>query len=171
MVRLKSLGSPWHINLVIILNSLRPGDAYVRRYSSHHWLWQWFVTWSVPSHYLSQCLNIVNWNIRNKLRGNFNRNSNIFIRENALVVCEMASILSRPQWIKGVRDICVPIYDLMPIRMGTCQLSVILEWCYNSTGLCLLWIVEAQFRSRYNLGNKHDSMAIAFHISYDILLC
>ena len=45
---------------------------------------------------------IVNWTLRDKLQWNFNRNSNIFIQENALenVVCEMASILSRPQCVK-----------------------------------------------------------------------
>ena len=37
-----------------------------------------------------------------KLQWNFNRNPNIFIRENAfeIVVCEMVAILSRPQWDK-----------------------------------------------------------------------
>ena len=37
-----------------------------------------------------------------KLQWNFNPNSYIFIQENALenIVCEMASILSRPQWDK-----------------------------------------------------------------------
>ena len=46
--------------------------------------------------------NIVNWTIRNKLQWNFNRNSDIFFQENALknLVCEMVSILSRPQWVK-----------------------------------------------------------------------
>ena len=50
----------------------------------------------------NQCWNIVNWTLRNKLQWNFNRNSIIFIQENALqnVVCEMASILSRPQCVK-----------------------------------------------------------------------
>ena len=45
---------------------------------------------------------IVNWTLRNKLPWNFNRNSNIFIQENAFesVVCEMAAILSRPQCVK-----------------------------------------------------------------------
>ena len=39
---------------------------------------------------------------RNKLQWNLNRNSNIFIQENAFesVVCETASILSWPQWVK-----------------------------------------------------------------------
>ena len=44
--------------------------------------------------------------LRNKLQWKFNRNSNIFIQENALenVVCEMASILSRPQGVKWDRQ-------------------------------------------------------------------
>ena len=48
------------------------------------------------------CWNIVNSTLRNKLQWTFNRNSNIFIQENVLenVVCEMASILSRPQCVK-----------------------------------------------------------------------
>ena len=51
--------------------------------------------------YLNQCWNIVNWTLRNKLQWNFIRNSYIFIHENTLenVVCEMASILSRPQCV------------------------------------------------------------------------
>ena len=46
-------------------------------------------------------LEIVNWNPGKKLQWNFNRNWNIFIQEKALenVVCEMASILSRPQCV------------------------------------------------------------------------
>ena len=54
-----------------------------------------------PNHYLNQWWNIVNWTLRNNLQWNFNWNSNIFIRKNALenVVCEMASILSRPQCV------------------------------------------------------------------------
>ena len=52
-------------------------------------------------HYLNQCWIIVNWTFRNKLQWNLNRNSNIFIQENAFksVVCETAAILSRPQCV------------------------------------------------------------------------
>ena len=41
-----------------------------------------------------QCWDIVNWTLGNKLQWNFNRNSYIFIQENAFenVACEMASI-------------------------------------------------------------------------------
>ena len=41
-----------------------------------------------------QCWNIVNWTLENKIQWNFNRNSNIFIQENAfeILVCEMATI-------------------------------------------------------------------------------
>ena len=64
------------------------------------------MAWTAPSHYLNQCWNIVNWTLRNKLQWNFNRTSYIFIQENALVnvVCEMASILSRPQCVNMVAE-------------------------------------------------------------------
>ena len=56
--------------------------------------------WSAPSHYLNQCWNIVNWTLRNKLQWNFNRNSKHFhSRKCENIVCEMASILSRPQCV------------------------------------------------------------------------
>ena len=60
------------------------------------------ITGSDNGHYLNQCWNIVNWTLRNKLQWNFKRKSFIFIQENALenVICEMASILSRPQCVK-----------------------------------------------------------------------
>ena len=47
---------------------------------------------------------------RNKLQWNFTRNSNTFIQENALehVVCEMASILSRPQCV----NLSVHVFDI-----------------------------------------------------------
>ena len=50
-----------------------------------------------------QCWDIVDWALRNKLRWNFDRISNISIHENAFesVVCEMAVILSRPQFVKS----------------------------------------------------------------------
>ena len=53
------------------------------------------------SRYLNQCWNIVDSNFRNKLQRNLRRNSYFFIQENAFEnVCEMASILSRPQCVK-----------------------------------------------------------------------
>ena len=65
------------------LNSLRPSDAYMHQYTYHHWFRKWLVAWSAPSHYLKQCWNIVNLTLRNKFEWNINRNSHIFIRENA----------------------------------------------------------------------------------------
>ena len=46
---------------------------------------------------------MVNLALENKFQWNFNRNLNIFIQENAIgnVVCEMASILSRPQCVNN----------------------------------------------------------------------
>ena len=59
--------------------------------------------WSVPSHYLNQCLFIVNWNRQNKFQWNSNLNSYIFIEENAYenVVWKKAAILSRPQCVNS----------------------------------------------------------------------
>ena len=76
-------------------NSFRPSDAKMRRF---RW---WLGAWSTPTQYLNQCWNVVNWTPRNKLQWNFHWNSHIFIQENALenVVCEVASILSRPQCV------------------------------------------------------------------------
>ena len=51
--------------------------------------------------YLNQRWNIVNWTLKNKLQWNLNRNSNIFIQENACesVVRKMPAILYRPQCV------------------------------------------------------------------------
>ena len=55
-----------------------------------------------PSHYLSQCWDIVNWTLRNKLHWYFKPNSSTFIQKNANknVVRKMSAILSRPQCIE-----------------------------------------------------------------------
>ena len=85
------------------VNSLRPSDACMRRYTNHHWLRKWLVDWTAPSHYLNQCWDIVHWTLRNQLQWIFNRNSNIFIDKNMLenVVCHMLLGSSRPQCVKS----------------------------------------------------------------------
>ena len=72
------------------------------RQTNHHSFRQWLVALSAPSHYLNQCWTIVNWTLRNKLQQHFNRNSNIFIQENAFesIVCNMAFTLPGPQYVK-----------------------------------------------------------------------
>ena len=59
------------------------------------------VIWSTSSHYLNQCWNIFNSNLRNKVQWNLKRYSYIFIQENVFenVICEMAVLLSRPQCV------------------------------------------------------------------------
>ena len=91
--------------------------------------------WSAPSHYLNQCWNIVNWTLGNKLQWNFNRNSNIFIQENAFerVVCEMAAILSRPQWVKIGHRI---VHPLMIATRGHASLTIHVYW-WRGGDICL----------------------------------
>ena len=90
------LNQCWNIG-----HSLRQSDAYMCQKINHHWFIQWLVAWSAPSHYLNECWNIVNWNPRNKLQWNINRNSYIFVQDNALenVIWKIAAILSRPQCV------------------------------------------------------------------------
>ena len=73
--------------------------SYIKRNGVHP---QWIMACRpAPSHYLNQCWNIVNSNLRNKVKWNPKQNSCIFIQESTFenVVCEMASILSRPQCV------------------------------------------------------------------------
>ena len=53
------------------------------------------------SHCLSQCWNIVNWTLKNTLQWNCDRNSYIFVQENAFekIVCKIAAILYRSQCV------------------------------------------------------------------------
>ena len=57
----------------------------------------------MASHYLNQCLIILNWALRKKLQWNFNQNKKLFIHENVseYIVCETAAILSRVRWVKS----------------------------------------------------------------------
>ena len=92
-----------HQQVLIAFNSLRLSDAYMRQLTNHHCFREWLVAWSAPSHSVNQLWNIDNSNLKNKLQWNPKQNSYIFIQENAFenVVCEMAAILSRPQFVKG----------------------------------------------------------------------
>ena len=57
----------------------------------------------MPSHYLNQCRNSVNWSPGNKFQWNFYQTLHIFIQENAFenVARKLAVILPRPQYVKG----------------------------------------------------------------------
>ena len=78
------------VTSLLVLNSLRPSDAYMHQQTNHHWFRKWLVAWPPPSHYLNQCWDIVNWTLRNKLQWNLNQNPYIFIQENVIesVDCE-----------------------------------------------------------------------------------
>ena len=73
----------------------------------------------MPSHYLNQCWNIVNWNLRNKVQWNIKQNSYIFMHENAFenVVSEMEAILSRPQCVNSANFQGGDTRILFPNRM------------------------------------------------------
>ena len=57
----------------------------------------------MPSHYLNQCLVIVDWTLRDKLQWNSNQKTKLFIHQNASenIVCQKAAILSRGRLVKN----------------------------------------------------------------------
>ena len=59
--------------------------------------------------YLNQCWHTINSNLRNKFQWNRKRNSYILIQENVFenVVCEIASILPRPQCVNRSLSTCM----------------------------------------------------------------
>ena len=74
----------------------------------------------MQSHYLNLCWNIVNCTLRNKLQWNLNRNSYIFIQENAFenVVWKEAAILFWPQCVKSMLiSHCSNIYLFYELRL------------------------------------------------------
>ena len=54
------------------LNSLTPSATNMHQWTNHHWFRQWLVAWPMPSHYLNQSWNFVDWTIRNKLQWHLN---------------------------------------------------------------------------------------------------
>ena len=82
----------------------------------------------LPSHYLNQCWNIVDWTLGNKLQWNLNRNSYIFIQENAFenVVWKMAAILS---WLQ-----CINVHSLCIISTAYLKQVIVIQvqfdWSY-----------------------------------------
>ena len=79
---------------------------------------------SAISHYLNQCWNIVNSNLRNKLQWKLKRNSYIFIQENAFenLICQMPPIWSLSQCVNELWDgACwlniLTIYPWLSVRL------------------------------------------------------
>ena len=103
-----------------MVNSLGLSDAYMRQLTYHHWFRQWLVAWTAPSHYMNQCWNDVDWNLRNKHQWNISQNSCIFFQENAFenVIWEMAAILSRPQCVKTQLSVNHVLYSHLPSWMS-----------------------------------------------------
>ena len=52
--------------------------------TNHTCMYQPYVAYSAPSHYLNQCWNIVDWILQNKLQCNLNRNVFIYIQDDTI---------------------------------------------------------------------------------------
>ena len=94
-------------------------DATDRRKLANDQICDGFVKlpWPVRNHYVNQCWNIVNLNLRNKLQWNLKRNSHIFTQEKAFenVVCEMAAVFCLGlNMLESVWILFIDIYFVFP---------------------------------------------------------
>ena len=87
------------------LNPSPPSVAYMRQWIGSALVQMKLVVYSASTHNLNQCWLIIKWALGNKLRWNFNKNTQPFVHINASsnIVCEMAvAIFSRRRWFKSV---------------------------------------------------------------------
>ena len=86
---------------------------------------------------------MVNWTLRNKLQWKFNRNSKIFIHENAIenVVCEMAAILSQPQCVK---TLCAETWILQENKVNIMTADALAS--------CITWSSAAMVSTMWDKG-------------------
>ena len=117
--------------------------------SGIYWFRQWLVAYSAPSHYLNQCLIIVNWTLRNKLQWNFNQNTKLFIHENTSenIVCEMAAILSSGGWVKKP-VIVLQLKLILTMPQWTLGVSLTVLWAtvLRATALVIRRIIAMLLR-------------------------
>ena len=88
--------------------------------------------------------------LRNKLQWNWNQNSDIFIKENAFeyVVCDMAAILSQPQWVNSSS----PSDAYMPQWTKPSLVSIIVVACLVPSHYLNKW----WFIVNWTTGNKYQ---------------
>ena len=117
-----------------------------------------------PSHYLNHCWNIVNWTLGKKLHWNFNRNSNIFIQEIVFknVVCKMASILSRPQWVNAEQYLQSKI-DQTWCRSSHKFVHLVRHLCVIETGKIFIVLGKMYFLNISKAG-FHSLFEIYMHL-------
>ena len=77
-----------------------PNPVYMRRLTGSVLVRYSLVACSAPSHYLNPCWFTVNWTLTNKPQWNLNRNSNIFLAENASEnVCKFSIVFLLFLWL------------------------------------------------------------------------
>ena len=90
----------------------------------------------MPSHYLNQWWNIVDWTAGNKLQWNLKWNSYIFIQENVFESfdCKIVAIVSRPQCV----NVLMYCWEMMMEMWTWWEFH---EWCW-SVFCCCCWMSE-----------------------------
>ena len=95
----------------------------------------------MPSHYLNQCWNIVNWALRNKFQWNFDENTTIFIQENDL--------LPSGKWRPFCLSLNVLIHGCIylkaqqeAVEISKIILNCIIRWRKDHVNLFKKWLIS-----------------------------
>ena len=111
------------------LNSLRPSEAYLRRWTNHHRFRLWLVASKAPSHYLNQCWMLLIW----PLGTNF---SEILIRIQTFSFKKMHLRVLSEKWC----PFCLSLNDCLIFIMGNSYTGRIPSLCWNGS-LPAMWIL------------------------------
>ena len=148
----------WCISYFCVKNSnIFIGQIHLKSYLEHFG----YFTFSVPSHYLSQCWLIVDWTFKKKILWNSNQNLTISMKENQSenAVCKMVTILSR------LNILCYTVFIpykhfLMPFAPTSSNLSLFLESIIHI-------IIQAWYSSAVGL----EYICVTVHASYIPIKC
>ena len=125
---------------------------------------------SVPNHYLNQYWSIVNWTHRNKFQRNFNQKSYILIQENAFrnVVCNMATMLSRPHCVKWTPSLSptVTLDTFIDTYIWVKRYQVLTGYCsaYVNNGpifkMCLRAVSQKYIKSSFEIFHRSSTKLV-----------
>ena len=109
----------------------------------------------MPSHYLNQCWDIVNWTLGKKLKWNLNRNLYIYVQENAFEngLRTLADILCRPQYVR--KNVLVMFFILSTLFW--------IQWC----GELHIWVCF----SIWSLERDQGYMSPRFYEPINLMKC
>ena len=120
---------------------MHPHGAYMRRWTGSALIQIMAVACSAPSHYLNQCWLIIIWTLRNNRQWNSNRNTKLFIHENAF------EYITSAKWWPFCPGRDELIWENIPCYNGTI-LWLIYGIVKFTKNICVSYHVEGQYAGK-----------------------